>query len=264
MNSRKTSSGFTLMEVAVAGALVAILSACVFRGILTVKQNSQATAQRIAAQGLCLHRYEEMKAVAFELIEESNFPATNVLLASLSKDPAKGLVMAEITNRIAVAEGVPERKNVDITCKWTFRGRERTEVLHGIIVNGYSTYAEYGSISGTIALNPNFELPIMFYARGTDGSVYTQANLSSMPGSFTASTIVIKPGGGGRQDITIGGNTKSVSNDKVFSFTAAGLGNPISVSVTKHTVTVTTDGESSSLVNYSLALSCDQASFSYR
>ena len=104
----------------------------------------------------------------------------------------------------------------------------------------------------------------MFYARGTDGSVYTQANLSSMPGSFTASTIVIKPGGGGRQDITIGGNTKSVSNDKVFSFTAAGLGNPISVSVTKHTVTVTTDGESSSLVNYSLALSCDQASFSYR
>ena len=65
MPSRTIRSGFTLMEVAIAGALVAILSACVFRGILTVKQNSQALAQHIAAQGLCMQRYEEMKSVAF-------------------------------------------------------------------------------------------------------------------------------------------------------------------------------------------------------
>ena len=75
------------MEVAVAGALVAILSACVFRGILTVKHNSQTVAQRIAAQGVCMHRYEEMKAVAFENIDLTTFPNTTVLLAALNKDP---------------------------------------------------------------------------------------------------------------------------------------------------------------------------------
>lgn len=46
------------MEVAVSGALVAILSLCVFRGIVVVRQNAQTTALRIAAQGACLNQYE--------------------------------------------------------------------------------------------------------------------------------------------------------------------------------------------------------------
>ena len=83
MGSRHFRSGFTLMEVAVAGALVAILSACVFRGILTVKDHARATADRIAAQGLCMERYESMKAVAWENVDDTGFPTTNVLLSSL-------------------------------------------------------------------------------------------------------------------------------------------------------------------------------------
>ncbi len=244
------------MEVAVAGALVAILSACVFRGILVVKQNSQTTAQRIAAQGVCMHRYEEMKSVAFEMIDETTFPATNVLLASLSKDPSKGRIMADLSNTITTAEDAPLRKNVDITCTWTFRGRTRTESIHGIIVDGYSTYAEVGALSGTIALNPNLERPVLFYARGVDGSVYTQSNLDAMPDSFQATTIVVKPGGGDRQEFSFAGNERSVSNDKVFSFTSAGLDHPISVSVSK-----STSGE---ITKYSLGLSSERSSFSYK
>ncbi len=258
MHRRRHRQGFTLAEVAIAGFLVALLSACVFRGVIVVKQNAQATAQRIAAQGLCLHRYEEMKAVAFEMIDESAFPATNLLLASLSKDPARGRIMADLTNSIVVPDDDgPLRKNVTISCSWTFRGRTRTETLHGIIVDGYSTYAECGAISGTLALNPNYELPLLFYARGTDGSVYTQTNLSSMPSSFTASTIVVKPGGGGEQDIGIAGSTKTLSNSKLFSFTAAGLDHPISVTVTR-------TGSEDELLRYSISLSCDRASFSYK
>ena len=153
MHSPKTRSGFTLMEVAVAGALVAILSACVFRGILTVKHNSQTTAQRIAAQGVCMHRYEEMKSVAFENIDLTTFPTATVLLAALNKDPAKGRLEAVVSNSIVTAteDGVLMKK-VDITCTWTFRGRTRTEALHGVIVDGYSTYAESGALSGSIAL----------------------------------------------------------------------------------------------------------------
>lgn len=56
--SRARTNGFTLMEVAVSGALVAILSLCVFRGIVVVRQNAQVTALRIAAQGACLNQYE--------------------------------------------------------------------------------------------------------------------------------------------------------------------------------------------------------------
>ena len=259
MHSPKTRSGFTLMEVAVAGALVAILSACVFRGILTVKHNSQTTAQRIAAQGVCMHRYEEMKAVAFENIDLTTFPNTTVLLAALNKDPAKGRLEAVVSNSIAVAteDGVLLKK-VDISCTWTFRGRTRTEALHGVIVDGYSTYAESGSLSGTIHLNPNFERPALFYAKAADGSVYTQSNLSTMPSSFEATTLVMKPGGRGDQSVLFNGSSKRLSNDKVVAFIAGGLDHPISVSFTK------TSGDTEDASNYSISFSCDKASFSYK
>ena len=255
MLPRKTRSGFTLMEVAVAGALVAILSACVFRGILTVKHNSQTVAQRIAAQGVCMHRYEEMKSVAFENIDLTTFPTATVLLAALNKDPAKGRLEAVVSNSIAVStqDGVLQKK-VDITCTWTFRGRTRTEALHGVLVDGYSTYAESGSLSGTIHLNPNFERPSLFYAKGTDGSVYTQSSLSLMPSSFQATTLVMKPGGRGDQTVMFNGSSKRLSNDKVVAFIAGGLDHPISVSFTK------TSGD---IPDYSISISCDKASFSY-
>ena len=258
MTPRKTSSGFTLMEVAVAGALVAILSACVFRGILTVKHNSQTVAQRIAAQGVCLHRYEEMKAVAFENIDLASFPTATVLLAALNKDPAKGRLEAVVSNSIVTAteDGVLLKK-VNITCTWTFRGRTRSEALHGVIVDGYSTYAESGSLSGTIHLNPNFERPVLFYAKGTDGTVYTQSDISSMPTSFEATTLVMKPGGRGDQTILFDGSSRRLSNDKVVAFIAGGLDHPISVSFTKTAV----DEDNS---NYSISFSCDKASFSYK
>lgn len=258
MSLRKTSSGFTLMEVAVAGALVAILSACVFRGILTVKHNSQTVAQRIAAQGVCLHRYEEMKSVAFENIDPVSFPTATVLLAALNKDPAKGRLEAVVSNSIVTAteDGVLLKK-VNITCTWTFRGRTRSEALHGVIVDGYSTYAESGSLSGTINLNPNFERPVLFYAKTTDGMVYTQSDVSSMPSSFEATTLVMKPGGRGDQTILFNGGSKRISNDKVVAFIAGGLDQPISVSFTK------TTGEDESS-DYSISFSCDKASFSYK
>ena len=258
MSLRKTSSGFTLMEVAVAGALVAILSACVFRGILTVKHNSQTVAQRIAAQGVCLHRYEEMKSVAFENIDPVSFPTATVLLAALNKDPAKGRLEAVVSNSIVTAteDGVLLKK-VNITCTWTFRGRTRSEALHGVIVDGYSTYAESGSLSGTIHLNPNFERPVLFYAKGTDGTVYTQSDISSMPSSFEATTLVMKPGGRGDQTILFDGSSRRLSNDKVVAFIAGGLDHPISVSFTKTAV----DEDNS---NYSISFSCDKASFSYK
>ena len=257
MHSPKTRSGFTLMEVAVAGALVAILSACVFRGILTVKHNSQTTAQRIAAQGVCMHRYEEMKAVAFENIDLASFPTATVLLAALNKDPTKGRLEAVVSNSIAVStqDGVLQKK-VDITCTWTFRGRTRTEALHGVLVDGYSTYAESGTLSGSLNLNPNYERPAMFYAKTTDGEVYTQSTLSSMPSSFQATTLVMKPGGGGDQSsVMFNGSTKRLSNDKVFSFIAGGLDHPISVIFTK------TSGETP---DYSISFNCDKASFSFK
>ncbi len=259
MHDRRTRSGFTLMEVAVAGALVAILSACVFRGILTVKHNSQTVAQRIAAQGVCMHRYEEMKAVAFENIDDTTFPTATVLLAALNKDPAKGRLEAVVSNSIAVAteDGVLMKK-VDITCTWTFHGRTRTEALHGVIVDGYSTYAESGILSGSINLNPNFERPVLFYAKTADGEVYTQSNLSAMPSSFEATTLVMKPGGRGDQSVLFNGSSKRLSNDKVVAFIAGGLDHPISVSFTK------TSGDTEDATGYSISFSCDKASFSYK
>ena len=256
------------MEVAIAGALVAILSACVFRGILTVKQNSQALAQHIAAQGLCMQRYEEMKSVAYENVDELYFPVTNVLLCALSKDPTKGRLMAEISNGVDKAWSQDlnvDMAKVDITCRWTFRGRERSETLHGVIVNGYSTYAENGTLSATIDLNPNYMKPQMFYARTTDGTVYTQANIDALPSSFNATTLVVMPGGGGRQSVSLDGSNRSVPNGKTFAFTAAELSDPVVVSVSKTTDSFEGEnGESITFSRYSISLSCGRASFSYK
>ena len=254
------------MEVAVAGALVAILSACVFRGILTVKHNSQALAQRIAAQGLCMQRYEEMKSVAYLTLDGTSFLPTNVLLASLSKDPTQGRLMAVVSNLCtsATTNGV-EMLKVDIFCDWTFRGRPHTETLHGYIVDGYSSYADSGPLSATIDLNPNYPLPQMFFVRTTGGDVYSQLNIDEMPGSFNATTVVVMPGGGGRQSVTLDGTSRSVSNEKTVAFTSSSLASPVrvSVSTTKDTVSMG-DGESTEVTRYTLTLSCDKASFSYK
>ena len=255
------------MEVAVAGALVAILSACVFRGILTVKHNSQALAQRIAAQGVCMHRYEEMKAVAWENVLDETFPATNVLLCSLSKDPTKGRLMATVSNMVSGVDEPPLRKHVDIFCTWTFRGRERTEILRGEIVNGYSTYAKFGPLSGTIDLNPNYNRPQMFYVRTTEGTVYTQANIETLPSSFSATTLVVMPGGGGRQSISLDGATQTIANGKTVAFIASELSDPIVVSISKTTSTIPSEidgGEPTTITSYSAAISCGNVSFSYR
>ena len=255
------------MEVAVAGALVAILSACVFRGILTVKDHARATADRIAAQGLCMERYESMKAVAWENVDDTGFPTTNVLLSSLSKDPTKGRLMAEITNSIVpdILEGGVKVKNVAITCRWTFRGRLRSETLHGVIVDGYSTYAVSGPLSATLDLNPNYAIPQMFYIRTVDGATYTQLNLSEMPSTLRATTVVVMPGGGGRQSVTLGGASRSVANGKTIAFTAHALSDPLVVSVATGTESVATDeGESQNVTRYTLSLSCGQASMSYK
>ena len=255
------------MEVAVAGAIVALLSACVFRGILTVKDHARATADRIAAQGLCMERYESMKAVAWENVTEDAFPATNILLSSLSKDPEKGRLMAEISNVIEpdILEGGVQVKNVEITCSWTFRGRTRSETLHGVIVDGYSTYAEAGALSATINLNPHYPLPQMFYIRTVDGTVYTQLNISELPSSMRATTVVVMPGGGGRQSVSLGGEDRSVSNEKTIAFTAAALSDPLVLSVSTASDTVeTSEGETESVTRYTMSVSCGMASFSFR
>ena len=255
----KNTSGFTLIEVAVAGALVALLSACAFRGIAVVEQNSRATALRIAAQGACLNRYEELKAVAFENISEEFYPAQQVVLASMSKDPSRGLLMGTVKTAITnVVEDGAEFAMVDITCTWTFRGRTRSEELHGLIANQYSTYAESGSLStGDLELNPNFERPVMFYALATDGSVYTQSTLASMPASFEAVTIVMKPGGKQAQEISLGEEHKHVSNDKIVSYIARDPGTPIMVNFAR-----TTNPETNG-TDYRISLYSEAVSFSY-
>ncbi len=255
------------MEVAVAGAIVALLSACVFRGILTVKDHARATADRIAAQGLCMERYESMKAVAWENVTEDAFPATNILLSSLSKDPTKGRLMAEISNAIepGILEGGVQVKNVEITCSWTFRGRPRSETLRGVIVDGYSTYAEAGALSATINLNPNYSLPQMFFIRTVDGTIYTQLNISELPASLRATTIVVMPGGGGRQSISLGGEDKSVSNEKTIAFTASALSDPLVLSVSTVSDTIeTSEGTTESVTRYTMSVSCGMASFSFK
>jgi hypothetical protein len=255
----KNTSGFTLIEVAVAGALVALLSACAFRGIAVVEQNSRATAQRIAAQGACLNRYEELKAVAFENISEEFYPDRQVVLASMSKDPSRGLLMGTVHTAITnVVEDGAEFAMVDIKCTWMFRGRTRSEELHGLIANQYSTYAESGSLStGDLELNPNFERPVMFYALATDGSVYTQSTLASMPASFEAVTIVMKPGGKQAQEISLGSESKHVSNDKIVSYIARDPGTPIMVNFAR-----TTNPETNG-TDYRISLSSEAVSFSY-
>lgn len=261
------------MEVAIAGALVAILSACVFRGILTVKHNSQALAQRIAAQGLCMQRYEEMKSVAYLTLDNTSFPPTNVLLAALSKDPTQGRLMAEVSNLFtrATTNGV-EMLRVDIFCDWTFRGRPHSEKLHGLIVDEYSTYAQSGSLEtpAPIDLNPNYSKPQMFYIRSVSGDVYTQANIDEVPSFLNATTVVVMPGGEGRQSILLDGSSKTINNGKTVAFTASSLSDPIAVSFSRTTDTIPVEGENGEVVDtmtvtrYSASFSCGNASFSYK
>ena len=175
--------------------------------------------------------------------------------------------MAEISNAIepGILEGGVQVKNVEITCSWTFRGRPRSETLRGVIVDGYSTYAEAGALSATINLNPNYSLPQMFFIRTVDGTIYTQLNISELPASLRATTIVVMPGGGGRQSISLGGEDKSVSNEKTIAFTASALSDPLVLSVSTVSDTIeTSEGTTESVTRYTMSVSCGMASFSFK
>jgi len=97
----------------------------------------------------------------------------------------------------------------------------------------------------------------MFYALATDGSVYTQSTLASMPASFEAVTIVMKPGGKQAQEISLGEESKHVSNDKIVSYIARDPGTPIMVNFAR-----TTNPETNG-TDYRISLYSEAVSFSY-
>jgi type II secretory pathway pseudopilin PulG len=66
MTKRNHQVGMTLVEVVVSMCLVALLLSGLLTGLLRGQQINYATAQRMAASGLCQSKIEEMKAAGYD------------------------------------------------------------------------------------------------------------------------------------------------------------------------------------------------------
>lgn len=266
---RAGQEGFTLMEVVIASVLVCLLALCVYNGVSTVRGSARTMADHVAAHGLCVSKFERMKAIAFEDVTTNNIVCAPEQVV-LNKLPGFGagaelkawVSVTNITLGGSTAAGTPSYKKVNIVCSWDFFGRHRTEEMEGIIVDGYSTYSEVIELdlSGFV-LNPNKEFPASMLIvsaekeEAEDGTMhpvyYDWQDLDSLAGkALTATAVVVHPGGSDAQKPFLDSPNRKIENSKTASFSCSDPAYPIHVRIRKQ------DGK------YIMDLSCDRASFS--
>lgn len=226
-------NGFTLPEVIIASCLVLVLAFCAYRGISVIRRSARVISDHVAAQGLCLRRYEQMRSIAFEEVTEARFPATEWTLNRLPGFGRGNPIKAVVSCRISDPISGPLRKKVSVRCDWTFLGRAYHEEIFGVVVDGYSTYSEIVELLvDRLCINPNLEMPAMFAIVGRDGeTIYTWEDLDTL-GTVEATSVLIHPGCGGIQTPFANARNRRIENSKVSVFSSNST-NPITVHVTK-------------------------------
>ena len=124
-------AGMTLIEVMIVVALGSLVIIGVYAGISLGTSLNYASAQRVAAFGLCRDLYEQMRGADYTNVTAVVFPTTTMRLTHLGGSQhlpqmcTRSCTIDELLN--------PTRKVVNITVAWNYMGNSLQESLDGVI-----------------------------------------------------------------------------------------------------------------------------------
>ncbi|MDD4734491.1 MAG: type II secretion system protein [Kiritimatiellae bacterium] len=123
--------GFTLVEVVIGITLMAMVLFAMIGGLLSANRLSASASQHYAAFQHARARIEQMRGTNYSALTTNDFPAGQVELGyinGLQRLPVYGY----LSNSVA-SYSSPDRKVVDVSVTWSFRGRGRTQEVRGVI-----------------------------------------------------------------------------------------------------------------------------------
>ena len=126
-----SKSAFTLIEVVVSSILSTMVIGGIYSGIQTGMNLNYASAQNIAAFGLCQERLEQMRGTVYSDITSTTFPEESLFLTHLGGSErlpltaTRSSTIADLTN--------PARKEVTVTVSWDYRGRALSQSITGFV-----------------------------------------------------------------------------------------------------------------------------------
>jgi len=130
---RNEDGGFTLVEVVMAMALIAMVVATMLGALTQGSRLCYATSQHYAGYSLCRETIEQMRGANYGMVIEDNFPPTNMLLTHLGGTARVTLSCTRyITNGIVELSN-PTRKQVTVAVAWDYQGRPQLEMTTGFI-----------------------------------------------------------------------------------------------------------------------------------
>ena len=250
--------GFTLVEAVVAAALMSLLVAASYMALGSASHAARLMSQRVTAHGMCLTLFEEMKGCVFGSIVSSDAELDEGVIDPVQSKAnflraqgiGPGASDVRLTYSAALADGVPTRKNIQITCSWRFaapfgavaQGADiHTETLEGVIVDSFSTSGKKMYLNvNHMELNPNYNasvngFPLPAYLRITDtaGNVYDQNYLRDHRGlTVNATSVIVYPGGGGEQSGKYGNAPgQKINNAKTYAYYSSSESDPIQVQI---------------------------------
>ena len=121
----------TLIEVLIVVALGSLVIIGVYAGITLGTQLNYASAQRLAAFGLCRDLYEQMRGADYTNVTAVVFPTTTMRLTHLGGSQH----LPQMCSRSCTINDLtsPTRKAVSITVSWTYMDHDLQETLDGVI-----------------------------------------------------------------------------------------------------------------------------------
>ena len=244
--------GTTLMEAMVSMSILGMLLTWVYDGVSQAVLGNAATAQRVAAFGLCMERLEEIRAADYDNVTGAAFPEQTVPITHLggaTRLSLTGTLTTEIVSRVD-----PPRKEVTSQVSWRLGDRTLCESLTGCAIDREAQTGAIGAASGSVCLHPNTSEPRAFKLVQPNGSTITEADLRSpsFPGyTGPAPHVQFQAGGPGTQtSLLLDSVPYPMPNAKKWKFEAPAMSVNLSrdvstgkwsLGVTGSAVTITSD-----------------------
>jgi Tfp pilus assembly protein PilV len=124
-NRRTRRQGMTLVEVMIASSIIFLVSGALIVTIVTGSRLSYASAQHVAAFGLCKDRLEQMRGMEFTDITSAAFPTETITLTHAGGSLQTAIACTRSTT--VVDQTNPMRKDVSIVVAWTYATKSLTE-----------------------------------------------------------------------------------------------------------------------------------------
>jgi prepilin-type N-terminal cleavage/methylation domain-containing protein len=135
--------GFTLAEVVIATAILAVCISATITGYIFSSKRVEWSAYSLAAQSLALQRLEQARACKWDLgaypivdgeLQTSNFPQQVVVL-DIPMNSTNAIFATNTTEILDIQTNYPPIKLVRVRCRWPFvNGRTYTNTIASYVI----------------------------------------------------------------------------------------------------------------------------------